>query len=268
MAEVASGVEQVENRLVEALWARLRGYLHYDQDVDDLFFSGITSLLNSTTLALAVNGEAVAQLEGGRDQFIQNAFYKFAERIVLEIPKQNCMDNSDNGINSLRLEKVIERLAYMDADSPFQCEPMPNGNLDKIIREAQDNTDNGLNGPFFQNFHIFLISCWNKLSWKVFSPPASLEAAVNTFLLCKDEGDELKREKMLKKLWPVIGLWIMEAKEFEKLTGERQIEVPPWDEGVKELKEAAEFLRGRGESDAAKAEIIDSCLGKFWSRQH
>lgn len=170
MAEVASGVEQVENRLVEALWTRLAEYLHYDQDVDDLLFSGITSLLNSTTLALAVNGEAVAQLEGGRDQckllictiahmliypvifqprlspfaVIQNAFYKFAERIVQEIPKQNCMDNSDNGINSLRLENVIERLAHMDANIRFLCEPMPNGKLDKIIREAQDSASDPL----------------------------------------------------------------------------------------------------------------------------
>lgn len=164
MSGIVHRVEQAENRLAETMWTRLMQYQRHDQNINDLFFSGNNNLIHSATLAANVNETDVARLIGGREKcklvictiahilvfwallaklnlsaVFQNAFLKFARRIVQEIPKQNCMDTSENGITSMRLEMVFARMAGMTANSGLQCEPMTKENIKKIIREAQDS---------------------------------------------------------------------------------------------------------------------------------
>lgn len=73
---------------------------------------------------------------------------------------------------------------------------------------------------------------------------------------------------MLKKLWPVIHLWLMPLQEFNELRGEPQIEALPWDECLERLKEEVNDYKESGMPEAEKADVIDSCLKGFWARQH
>lgn len=164
MSGIAYRVEQAENRLAETMWTRLVRYQRHGQNINDLLFSGSDNLIHSATLAAKVNETDVARLIGRREKcklaiytitriivfrailaklnlsaVFQNAFLKFARRIVQEIPKQNCMDTSENGITSMRLEMVFARMAGMTANSGLQCEPMTKESIKKIIREAQDS---------------------------------------------------------------------------------------------------------------------------------